>query len=226
LHRNFTTIEKLLEHHHARYFVVPLQVPSDTQLLAPARGWNNPKLIMAVLHSFARSAPKEHRLVFKIHPMERGHSNDHRHIYESAKLLEIEHRVDVLDTGSLGLLTRHSAGMITINSTSGLSAIAHGVPLLVLGEALYSNDELAVCAGPTPNFDEFWHGAPIADAELRSRYLTWIKASCLKPGDFYAPDGLLPACEGILQVMRSVEFAQTSGIEVAANIQPKLRSAR
>ncbi len=203
IYRNFVSVEKLLEHYHGQYFVIPLQVPADSQMAEAARGWNNARLITAALDSFARCATVTHRLVFKIHPMERGHSDDYRHIHKAARRLGIEGRVDVIDTGSLGLLTRHSAGMITINSTSGLSAIAHGVPLLVIGDALYSQERLAICGHGAPDFDAFWHQTNVADAALRRRYLAWIKASCLKPGDFYAQEGMEPACEGILLALEA-----------------------
>jgi capsular polysaccharide export protein len=92
----------------------------------------------------------------------------------------------VIDTGSIGLLTRHSAGMITINSTSGLSAIYHGVPLMVLGDAIYSNEELAVCARGEPDFDEFWTHISEANITLKRLYINWIKVRSLERGDFYA----------------------------------------
>src|SRR3546814_3668112 len=86
---------------------------------------------------------------------------------QTACALGIADRVDVIDIGSLGLLTRHSAGMITINSTSGLSAIFHGVPLLVIGDALYANDKLAVCGNGQPNFDAFWTCGHRVSAAIR-----------------------------------------------------------
>ena len=209
LRRNFSTIENLLEHHHGQYFIVPLQVAADNQMAQAARGWNGTRLIDAVLTSFARRGPGTSRLVFKIHPMERGHSTDEQRIRIAAQRLGISHRVDVIDTGSQGLLTRHSAGMITINSTSGLSAIAHGVPLLVVGDALYANDQLAVCARGEPDFDAFWQGTAVADNLERRRYLAWIKASCLKPGDFYAKGGMEFACKGVLETLQSARPAAT-----------------
>jgi capsule polysaccharide modification protein KpsS/protein involved in polysaccharide export with SLBB domain len=203
LERNFSAIERLLEHHHAHYFIVPLQVATDSQMAQAARGWNSARLVEAVLSSFAQHAPDAYHLVFKIHPIERGHSTDERQIRSVAQRLGVAHRVDVIDTGSLGLLTRHSAGMITINSTSGLSAIAHGVPLLVVGDALYANERLATCARGEPDFDAFWSGAPVADTLERRRYLAWIKASSLKRGDFYARKGMGPACQGILEKIQT-----------------------
>lgn len=183
--RNFATIQRLLEHHHGRYFLIPLQVAADSQMGEAARGWTTPRLIAETLASFARSAPDGYRLVFKIHPMERGRSNDRAFIMQTAEALGIAKQVDVIDTGSIGLLTRHSAGMITINSTSGLSAIYHGVPLMVLGDAIYRNEALAVCGGEEADFDGFWFNFSEANLTVRRLYVSWIKTISLKRGDLY-----------------------------------------
>ncbi|MGH6763321.1 MAG: capsular biosynthesis protein [Phyllobacterium sp.] len=201
---NFSTLQTLLEHHDRRYFIVPLQVPDDMQLRAASHGWTNEKLVMSAISSFANHAPETHRLVFKIHPLERGHSNHREFIRQRAKVNNISHRVDVIDAGSLGLLVRHSAGMITINSTSGLSAIAHGVPLMVIGDAIYSNPRLAICAQGNPDFRSFWTATPVADAPLRKAYLHWIAEKCLVAGDFYAKDGIKLAAEAIVVKIQSI----------------------
>ena len=143
------------------------------------------------------------RLVFKIHPMERGHSNLAPLIRSAAKILGVEDRVDVICTGSLGLLARHAAGMITINSSSGLSAIFHGIPLLVIGNAIYANPRLAVCAHGNPDFDAFWSQKYVASEAVRKDYIAWLRQTALWPGDFYAPDGIDLACEGILAKLNS-----------------------
>jgi len=197
-------VQNLLEYYDKRYFLIPLQVSSDMQMGTPARGWNSVRLISSVLRSFAAHAPEDHRLVFKIHPLERGHDNNKAFIYQTAAALGLQQRVDVVDIGSLGLLTRHSAGMITINSTSGLSAIFHGVPLLVFGEALYANKELATCARSPSNLDAFWTKGFVANAQLRKSYINWIKASALKPGDFYNKKGIKLACRGVLEKVQEL----------------------
>lgn len=213
--RDFQTIERLLEHYDGRYFLVPLQVAADGQMGAAALNWSGVKLIAETLKSFARSRPADSRLVFKIHPLERGHS-DHRHlILQSAETLGIAAHVDVIDTGSLGLLTRHAAGMVTINSTSGLSAIFHGVPLLVVGDALYSHEALATCARGHPDFDTFWTEGFVADQALRRRYLAWIRHVCLKSGDFYARGGMAQACYGILSALRAKRPEAVTEVGVA-----------
>jgi capsular polysaccharide export protein len=196
--KDFRVIEQLLEHHDGRFFLVPLQVAADSQMGTPALGWSAERLIGEVLSAFARQAPDARRLVFKIHPLERGHSGARRTIMEAAARLGIARRVDVIETGSLGLLIRHAAGVITINSTAGLSAIFHGTPLLVVGQAIYSHPALATCGMGEPQFAGFWNGGPVADARLRHRYLAWIRQEALVPGDFYAADGIPLACAGVM----------------------------
>ncbi|MBL0372341.1 capsular biosynthesis protein [Rhizobium sp. KVB221] len=188
--RNYRISERLLEHHDKRFFIVPLQVHDDTQLGRAANSWNNQKLILKTIVSFARNAPEDHQLVFKIHPMERGHTRDRNFIRQVSALNDVRDRVHVLDGGSLSLLTRHSAGMITINSTSGLSALHHGVPLAVMGQALYRHSELAFCVERGMDLDRFWNDGCAAPDAVRQRYLSWIQHECLVGGDFYAKDGM------------------------------------
>jgi capsular polysaccharide export protein len=199
----FPKIQNLLEHWDGKYFLVPLQVAADGNLRQAALGWNSHRLISSALRSFSRSAPDDARLVFKIHPMERGHSNLAPLVRSAAKILGVEDRVDVICTGSLGLLARHAAGMITINSSSGLSAIYHGIPLLVIGNAIYANPILAVCAHGNPDFDAFWSHKQVASEAVRKAYIAWLKQEALYPGDFYAPDGIDLACKGILEKLNS-----------------------
>lgn len=195
--RNFSIIQRLLEHFDKSYYLIPLQVAADSNLAEAALGWNTNKLIAHSLRSFADSAPKGTRLVFKIHPLERGHSEHSKLIMSTADSLGIGDRVDVIESGSLGLLTRHAAGMITINSTSGLSAIYHGVPLMVVGKAVYSCPELATCAEGDPDFAQFWTSKHVASARLRRRYLNWLKSVALVPGDFYVDDGIQVAVNSV-----------------------------
>lgn len=198
LGENYRSIERLLEHHDKKYYVIPLQVHDDSQLGRAAGTWNNQKLILKSIVSFARNAPPNHQLVFKIHPMERGHSRDGQFIRQVSLLNDVADRVHILDSGSLGLLTRHAAGMVTINSTSGLSAIFHGIPLAVMGQALYRHPELGFCVNKGIDLDAFWTWNKVAPAALRRSYLSWITEECLEAGDFYAKEGMELACTALL----------------------------
>ena len=203
--RNFGTFERLLEAYDKRYYVVPLQVSDDTQLGAwVANGWNNEVLILKSIDSFARSAPTGTRLVFKVHPQERGHQTRTRFIRNAAEIHGVWDRVDIVDSGSLGLLTRHSAGLITINSTAGFSAIFHGTPLGVAGRAFYTHPKLAHSISSSHQFDQFWTEAAAAPAELRHRYLNWVRTECLVEGDFYLPGELSNSMLGVVRKMEEI----------------------
>jgi len=208
-------VEQLLEHHVGQYFIVPLQVSEDSQLRVAGLGWDNARLVRESLKSFAASAPRHMRIVFKIHPLERDRNAHRGLIRELSGELGISDRVDIVEFGSIGYLTRHSAGMITINSTSGLSAIHHGVPLLVIGDALYANPALATCGRGAPDFDAFWTGGHVADVEFRHRYLAWVQHECLRPGDFYTKEGMESACAAVAEEIAS-QVCIESGIVNAA----------
>ena len=194
-------IHRLLEHHPSNYFIVPLQVAADSNLKEAAMGWNSQRLIVSGIQSFAKHARQDSQLVFKVHPLERGHNRFESLIQEVSKDHGVLGRVHLIDTGSMGLLARHSAGMITINSTSGLSAIHHGVPLLVIGKAVYEHPKLAVCGNGKPDFDRFWHYSenypPVAPVAFRHEYLDWLRQQALVRGDFYDTEGIKVACAGV-----------------------------
>lgn len=202
--RNYRIIEKLLEFNDKNYFLIPLQVSDDSQLKEAGNDWTNEKIIIAAISSFASKAPKGVRLVFKVHPLERGHSRYNRLIKSLSILHAVQDRVDVIDTGSLGLLVRHSIGMLTVNSTSGLSAIAHGIPLLVTGEAIYSKTDFAQTASNNEDIDNFWHNVGFPDRNKCNQYLSWLRNNSLKAGDYYARDGIELAITGIIEKIYSV----------------------
>lgn len=216
--RNYHISERLLEHHDKRFYIVPLQVHDDTQLGRAANAWNNQKLILKTIVSFARNAPEDHQLVFKIHPMERGHTRDWHFIRQVSALNDVKDRVHVLDGGSLSLLTRHSAGMITINSTSGLSAIHHGVPLAVLGQALYRHPDLAFCVERGIDLDRFWSEAFVAPEKVRHRYLSWIHHQCLAGGDFYAKEGMEAAAQSLKGKIELALQQRMAALEAPSNV--------
>jgi capsular polysaccharide export protein len=211
--RNFVKIEHLLEHHDANYYLVPLQVAADTQMQDAALGWNLLRLVSSTLKSFAQHAPAESRLVFKVHPLERGHCGSQPLIFQTARAFGVEDRVDIIDTGSLGLLARHAAGMITINSTSGLSAIFHGIPLLVVGNAFYAHPDLVICGRGEPDFDAFWTSRHVAAPSLRQAYLNWVRHEALMEGDFYAEKGIQAAFQSILTRLQDVASAKMEPIK-------------
>jgi capsular polysaccharide export protein len=200
LHRskNFATIESMLEHEDGRYFLVALQVHDDLQLSCSGRGWTNERLITESIASFARSAEPNTTLVFKVHPLSRGHTSYRAFVRRQAELFGCSDRVRVIDDGSVGLLTRHARGVITVNSTSGLSALFHKKPLLVLGDALFRHPDLATCAESVEDIDRFWRSPQAPDPEKARNLLDHIRRQALVPGSFYLPRLWKLTCEGVI----------------------------
>ena len=210
---DFGKIQSLLEHFDKQFYLIPLQVSADANLIQFSNGWSSDQLISQSIQSFRLHAPKGTRLVFKIHPMERGHHQLKPLIQRVARNNTVSDRIDVIETGSLGLLTRHCAGMITINSTSAFSAIFHGAPLLVLGRALYAHPVLASIGN---GFDAFWTTQHVASAGTRTAYLNWIKARALKPGDYYADAGIDEAVKSVFAKLSEAKIAPSERLLLKA----------
>lgn len=178
---NKVKVAGLLKQYKGQYFLVPLQVATDVTLKKSALGWDNKQLIREAIISFSKHAPKNSKLVFKIHPMERGHSDNSPFIKKLAKSHNVEKQVEVICDGSLADLTKNSAGMITINSSSGLSAIFHGTPLLVLGKAIYNHPSLVTNMQKIEDLNVFWKSNFVAKPAFRLAYIAWLKENTLTP---------------------------------------------
>ncbi len=124
------------------YLLIPLQVSNDSQILSAARGWSTSRLIEASLMAL-RANPHAPLVIFKLHPLERGSSGIKRLILRRAAEIGVaSNRIRILHSGRMGELTKQSSGMVVINSTSAFSALHHGVPVLVLGDAIFRHDAI------------------------------------------------------------------------------------
>lgn len=199
--RNRRTIDWLLEHQRDNFVVVPLQVRDDMQLEKAGRGWTNMRVIEAVTASFAAHAPTSRYLVFKVHPLERGHCNAIERVADVAARHGVADRVMAIDDGSIGLVTSAAAGMVTVNSTSAFSALLRGVPLAVLGDAMFRRPELAWCVETPADLDRFWREGRAAETEAAGLFREAMMRSALVPGDFYLPRGRNVAAANLAEIV-------------------------
>ncbi|MEL7388142.1 MAG: hypothetical protein AAFN76_00040 [Pseudomonadota bacterium] len=169
-----------------RFFILPLQVYDDMQLVAAGRQWSNRHIAETALKSFARCAPEDHILVVKVHPFDRGHFSDRNRLLQLAASSGIADRFFIIDDGHLGPLTKASCGMLTINSTSGLLALQHGVKLGVAGEALYSRNSLCIEIKDERDIDQFWGRSKPVDQQLADGFRFALLNHSLLPGNFYS----------------------------------------
>ena len=173
---------------HHSYFLVALQVHDDLQLLRHGRGWHNTKLVRAVMDSFAAHADPRCRLVFKVHPQDRGHRSYHRRIMIEAGQRGITARVLVLQSGALMPVIRNARGLVTINSTSGLAALQNGIPVVAMGDAIYQHPALLGIHQGAKALDHFWKDPIPPDKEVLASFINHLKLHSLLPGSFYDED--------------------------------------
>lgn len=208
--RNKRAIDNLLKSHPGKFYVLPLQVADDMQLVEAGMGWSNETLSKKTLISFSKHAPDDHQLLIKVHPFDRGHPSPRPALYKLACELGIAERVLVVDDGNLGKMTKLSSGMITINSTSGLMAIQNSIPLAVAGDTLYARRSLCFSIENDDDLDKFWTQAKPAEPEIAAGFRRAVLNRSLLPGNFYSHrDSHLAAKAVVGRLINSVPSVQT-----------------
>jgi capsular polysaccharide export protein len=170
---------KALPRHQGHIFFVPLQVTEDFQIREHSDLSGVEEMVAQVMNSFAEHARSEDVLLFKHHPMDRGYVSYKSQINRLVTLLGLEGRVFYGFELPLPTLYPLLKGVITINSTVGLSALLHDVPTFCLGRALYDLPGLTTRG----TLAKFWHKqSPVcSDTFERMRqsllHLTQLNAS-------------------------------------------------
>ena len=122
-----------------RFYIVPLQVTTDSQVRIHSDFSSVRSFLLQTMASFALYAPKDSKLIIKHHPMDRGFISYRKYIFAFIKKHpECKGRIFYVYDVSLPELLRKGSGMVTINSTSGLSALLHNMPVIALGRAHYN----------------------------------------------------------------------------------------
>lgn len=134
-----------------QFFLIPLQVPYDKQILLRSDFADMHEFIKVVAESFEQRGGIDQKLIFKIHPVDRGY-RDYAATIEQLKIRLGNDRVHLIDRVNLDRLLENARGVVTINSTVGLTALRHGTPVKVLGEAIYDLKELTFPS----SLDDFW----------------------------------------------------------------------
>ena len=156
----------LLPQFEDNYFVCPLQVHCDMQVVVHS-GFNSIEhFVGEVLASFAEHAPPNKAIVFKHHPLDRAYTDYTSLFANLAAELGLADRVFYVHDLDLPTLLRHAQGTVLINSTVGLSSLFHGTPVKTLGRAVYDLPGLtAQC-----DLDEFWSGRERVDSDAFETY--------------------------------------------------------
>jgi len=192
--RNNKQVQRLLDS-KSPYFVFPLQLQHDFQIVAysPFDGMGD--AIKLVIKSFAEHADSKMRLVVKVHPWDTGLQNWKKLIRQLASGYSISDRIDYLGGGNLDELIRGSCGMVTVNSTSGIRALQLGSPVKVLGQAVYDVPGLTYQG----TLDSFWAGANQPDPILLQAFIDVMAATIQIRGVFFSEPGRTAAVTAAVQ---------------------------
>ncbi len=188
----------------APYYLLPLQLNGDTQITLHSSYGGMPQLLDTVLRSFARDAAPDTRLVIKNHPLDTGLVDYPAQIARLSQELELGQRVLYLETGHLPTLLQRTLGVVTVNSTVGLSALLHQCPTVALGTAIYDLPGLTFQGG----LHAFWEERAPPDPRLLQAFRNTVVHTTQVNGDFYTAVGIrmaLAGCERLLAVESPLE---------------------
>ena len=176
------------------YYIFPLQLNSDSQIVVHSPFNGIREAIERVMRSFAENAPTDTVLVVKNHPLDTGIVDYRRYTFDVAKMLGVTDRLLYIEAGHLPTLLDHSRGVIVVNSTVGLSALHHRRPLIALGRAIYDMPGLTWQG----SLDDYWAHSEGPDMDLYNAFLGHVIHHTQVNGDFYTRSGIAMATTGAI----------------------------
>ena len=218
-------IHKLLTGQFSQRFVlVPLQVHDDSQKIYHSDYGSVEAFITEMMLSFRYHGGAGQVLCFKHHPMDRGYTHYGKAIKKLTRQLGLEGRVFYCHDNSLPELYHHAFGVITVNSTVGLSALLHGLPVKAMGKAMYDLPGLT----HQGSLDAFWQNPQPVDRDLFNRFhsllfqKTQVNGSFFKYADISCPNALAfyEALMGVKNVQTPLSSASTSVEKEDSGIKP------
>ena len=198
------------------YFVFPLQLPTDFQIRAHSPFADAREAMREVIASFARSGSRR-RLVIVVHPLDNGLIDWCGLAAGLARQFGIGDRVVAFQGGVPGEILCHAAGVVTINSTIGTTALGAGVPVKVLGNAVFDIPGLTA----QQPLDSFWHEPAAPDPQLTVDFLRALTGATQVKGGYYTRAaqneviaGFVARLEGGLHPLPPLDAAQLAGRRV------------
>lgn len=163
-------LKQVIAEYDKNYFVCPLQVHCDMQVVVHSKFNSIEHFIGEVLTSFARHAAPNKAIVFKHHPMDRAYT-DYRVLFENlVGELGLQGRVFYVHDVCLPTLLKNAEGTVLINSTVGMSSLFHGTPVKTLGKAIYNLPGLTT----QRSLESFWGRPGQVDRSLFAAFRQYL----------------------------------------------------
>src|SRR5260370_981612 len=176
------------------YFLVPLQLSTDFQIRAHSRFRDVREAVHEIIASFAASGSLR-KLVFVIHPLDNGLIGWNRLVARLARQYSVAGRVLALPGGTPTELLCNAAGIVTVNSTIGVTALHHGMPVKVLGNAVFDVPGLTF----QPPLGAFWHDQKRPDRKWMDAFLRALVGTTQVKGGYYERTSQAGAIAGFVE---------------------------
>jgi len=176
------------------YFVYPLQLATDFQIRAHSPFADARDALRHIIASFARSGSAR-SLVIVGHPLDNGLIDWCGLARGLARQFGIGDRVVAFEGGIPGEILCHAAGIVTINSTVGTTALGSGVPVKVLGNAVF---DIPGLTSQQP-LDEFWREPAPPDRQLNEGFLKALIGTTQVKGGYYTRAAQNQAIAGFVE---------------------------
>ena len=169
------------------YFLVILQVSTDSQLTEGSDFKDNKKFIYKVIKDFAEANPNGVNLVFKHHPRDRGYTNYFNQIKKISNEFDVLNKVFYFHDYFLSKLFQNPncKGTVLINSTVGYQSLYHSVPVKSLGITPYNIEGLS----DQQDLTSFFRNPSTVDRLLFKKFYKHVMENSQINGNF---DGYFP----------------------------------
>lgn len=173
------------------FYFLPLQLDTDYQIRRNSKLRSMGEVLNQVALSFSRYAPAGSRLVVKLHPLDNGLIDYEPLCRRVAMHHGLAGRIVFIDGGSAPDILRSCHGVVTVNSTIGISALHHSQKVKVLGTALYDMEGLTWQG----SLDDFWMADFTPDKALFNVFRNVLAEQTQINGSFFTREGqILGAC--------------------------------
>ena len=202
-------VARLLMPGHPRFYLLALQVYNDSQIRSRSPWRRMEDVIEWTVFSFSRFAPSDSLLDIKHHPMDRGHRDYAAAIAAISDRFAVADRVVYVHDPRLPSLLRRSSGVVTVNSTMGVQALHHGVPVMTLGRSFYGHTRMTWQG----TLDEFWTFAQPANRLDWIRWKHYVIHQSQVNASFYTGGKTVPN-----QGMRGIRCAARALVEMTGRL--------
>ena len=169
----------------APYFLFPLQLQTDYQIRAHSPFAEQRQALEHLFRAFSDAAPGGCHLVVKVHPLDNGLVDWRKLCRRLAAQFGLSQRIHYLAAGDLDVILNHAQGVVTINSTVGIHALLAGLPVKVLGTALFDIKGLT----DQQSLQGFFQQPAAPRPEIRDAFMRLLAATIQVRGNLYSREG-------------------------------------